>query len=437
MFSGTLQRNYRASTPNDFTAAANYALPAVVSIKAIQQTNDRWGSLSRSSGSGVIVSADGYIVTNNHVIENAKEINITLNDNRQYDARVIGTDPTTDLALVKVTETELPFLTFGNSDSLQIGEWVMAVGNPLGLQSTVTAGIVSAKGRDLNLISDQYRIEAFIQTDAAVNPGNSGGALINTNGELIGINTAIVTLSGKYEGYSFAIPGILAQKVISDLREYGAVQRGLLGVQIRNVDMGLAQDLNFRRVTDLAENLGLENAEGVFVYGVNPKSGAEEAGLVSGDVIVAVNGIKTPTISVLQDQIGRMRPGDLVEVEYVHDQKKVKSKILLKNMNARVVNNTLVESSIFDEMGITVKDLSDSEKKRLGKDGIRVTEIEAGSPISRANMQKEYVITGVNGAKVSNAEELKIALQNAEGLVSIDGFYEFAKGEYTYQIWKN
>ena len=201
--------------------------------------------------------------------------------------------------------------------------------------------------------------------------------------------------------------------------------------------MGLAQDLNFRRVTDLAENLGLENAEGVFVYGVNPKSGAEEAGLVSGDVIVAVNGIKTPTISVLQDQIGRMRPGDLVEVEYVHDQKKVKSKILLKNMNARVVNNTLVESSIFDEMGITVKDLSDSEKKRLGKDGIRVTEIEAGSPISRANMQKEYVITGVNGAKVSNAEELKIALQNAEGLVSIDGFYEFAKGEYTYQIWKN
>ena len=197
MFSGTLQRNYRASTPNDFTAAANYALPAVVSIKAIQQTNDRWGSLSRSSGSGVIVSADGYIVTNNHVIENAKEINITLNDNRQYDARVIGTDPTTDLALVKVTETELPFLTFGNSDSLQIGEWVMAVGNPLGLQSTVTAGIVSAKGRDLNLISDQYRIEAFIQTDAAVNPGNSGGALINTNGELIGINTAIVTLSGK------------------------------------------------------------------------------------------------------------------------------------------------------------------------------------------------------------------------------------------------
>ena len=204
MFSGTLQRNYRASTPNDFTAAANYALPAVVSIKAIQQTNDRWGSLSRSSGSGVIVSADGYIVTNNHVIENAKEINITLNDNRQYDARVIGTDPTTDLALVKVTETELPFLTFGNSDSLQIGEWVMAVGNPLGLQSTVTAGIVSAKGRDLNLISDQYRIEAFIQTDAAVNPGNSGGALINTNGELIGINTAIVTLSGKYEGYSFA-----------------------------------------------------------------------------------------------------------------------------------------------------------------------------------------------------------------------------------------
>ena len=437
MFSGTLQRNYRASTPNDFTAAANYALPAVVSIKAIQQTNDRWGSLSRSSGSGVIVSADGYIVTNNHVIENAKEINITLNDNRQYDARVIGTDPTTDLALVKVTETELPFLTFGNSDSLQIGEWVMAVGNPLGLQSTVTAGIVSAKGRDLNLISDQYRIEAFIQTDAAVNPGNSGGALINTNGELIGINTAIVTLSGKYEGYSFAIPGILAQKVISDLREYGAVQRGLLGVQIRNVDMGLAQDLNFRRVTDLAENLGLENAEGVFVYGVNPKSGAEEAGLVSGDVIVAVNGIKTPTISVLQDQIGRMRPGDLVEVEYVHDQKKVKSKILLKNMNALVVNNTLVESSIFDEMGITVKDLSDSEKKRLGKDGIRVTEIEAGSPISRANMQKEYVITGVNGAKVSNAEELKIALQNAEGLVSIDGFYEFAKGEYTYQIWKN
>ncbi|MEZ4898948.1 MAG: trypsin-like peptidase domain-containing protein [Saprospiraceae bacterium] len=436
LFSGAVQRNFRASTPNDFTAAANYSLPAVVSIKAIQQTNDRWGSLSRSSGSGVIVSADGYIVTNNHVIENAKEITITLNDNRQYDANVIGVDPTTDLALVKVMENDLPFLTFGNSDSLQIGEWVMAVGNPLGLQSTVTAGIVSAKGRDLNLISDQYRIEAFIQTDAAVNPGNSGGALINTNGELIGINTAIVTLSGKYEGYSFAIPGILAQKVISDLREYGVVQRGLLGVQIRNVDMGLAQDLNFRRVTDLAENLGLENAEGVFIYGVNPKSGAEEAGLVSGDVIIAVNGVHTPTISVLQDQIGRMRPGDVVEVEYMHDRKKVTGNILLKNMNARVVNNTLVENSILDDMGIEVKNLSDSEMRRLGKEGVRVTDIKEGSPIDRANMQKEYVITHVNKAKVASVDDLKMALQNADGLITIDGFYEYAKGDYAYEIWK-
>ena len=436
LFSGAVQRNFRASTPNDFTAAANYSLPAVVSIKAIQQTNDRCGSLSRSSGSGVIVSADGYIVTNNHVIENAKEITITLNDNRQYDANVIGVDPTTDLALVKVMENDLPFLTFGNSDSLQIGEWVMAVGNPLGLQSTVTAGIVSAKGRDLNLISDQYRIEAFIQTDAAVNPGNSGGALINTNGELIGINTAIVTLSGKYEGYSFAIPGILAQKVISDLREYGVVQRGLLGVQIRNVDMGLAQDLNFRRVTDLAENLGLENAEGVFIYGVNPKSGAEEAGLVSGDVIIAVNGVHTPTISVLQDQIGRMRPGDVVEVEYMHDRKKVTGNILLKNMNARVVNNTLVENSILDDMGIEVKNLSDSEMRRLGKEGVRVTDIKEGSPIDRANMQKEYVITHVNKAKVASVDDLKMALQNADGLITIDGFYEYAKGDYAYEIWK-
>jgi serine protease Do len=273
------------TTFTSFSTAALLATPAVVNVKTIQQNDafQLWGEgVQTSAGSGVILSDDGYIVTNGHVIEQADRIEVTLHDKREFQAELIGIDPSTDLALLKIKARKLPFLVFGNSDSLMVGEWVLAVGNPFNLESTVTAGIVSAKGRSIDVLDSQDRIESFIQTDAAVNPGNSGGALINAAGQLVGINTAIVTQSGRYEGYSFAVPANLASKVIRDLRDYGIVQRGLMGVAIENLDIRMAGDL------------GLKSAAGVRITRVSPGSGAEDAGLKKDDVIISINNIKPP-----------------------------------------------------------------------------------------------------------------------------------------------
>ena len=293
-----------ATSPTEFTSAAEVVTPGVVNIKTTVGGGnfDFWssGHSGSSSGSGVIISPDGYIVTNNHVIEDGDEIGVTLNDHREFSATVIGTDPSTDLALIKIKAEHLPYLEFGNSDSLRVGEWVLAVGNPFNLESTVTAGIVSAKGRSIDILEGQDRIESFIQTDAAVNPGNSGGALVNSNGELIGINTAIITRSGRYEGYSFAVPANLASKVIKDLRDYGVVQRGVLGVFIDEM------------TSSRAESMGLNSVEGVFITRVTPGSGADDAGIKKGDVIVGINGTKTKTLPEMQEQLGRYRPGNSI-----------------------------------------------------------------------------------------------------------------------------
>ena len=252
LFSARSNSTFFSSAPTDFTVAAEVATPAVVNIRALLESgNTIWGSssLTGSSGSGVIMSPDGYVVTNHHVVERSREIKVTLADKRQYEARLVGSDPSTDIALLKIDEFDLPFMLFGNSDSVRVGEWVLAVGNPFNLESTVTAGIVSAKGRNINILGGVTSIESFIQTDAAVNPGNSGGALVNTAGELIGINTAIITESGSYEGYSFAVPSNLVQKVIRDLQEFGEVQRAFLGVNIEDLD------------GEIAREIGLPNAE--------------------------------------------------------------------------------------------------------------------------------------------------------------------------------
>ena len=297
--------NFKSSTttisevPENFVNTSNKVTPSVVNINALR------GSYRASTGSGVIISSDGYIITNYHVVEDAGNYQVTLNNKQNLKARLIGTDPTTDLALLKVNARNLKGIEFGNSDIVQTGEWVLAVGNPFNLASTVTAGIVSAKGRNINIIEGEYSIESFIQTDAVVNPGNSGGALVNIKGELVGINTAILSETGGYEGYSFAIPSNLVKKVIRDLKEFGEVKRAILGVSIMDVD------------ADMASDLELPNVAGVFVRRVNPNSSAETAGLRSGDVIVGINGTAVSSTAELQEQVARYRPGDTISVEFL------------------------------------------------------------------------------------------------------------------------
>lgn len=415
LLSGRTQRQFISSSPTDFISAAEEVTPAVVNIRSSQSGDyDFWGgSYGGSSGSGVIISPDGYIVTNNHVIEDGKKFEVTLNDNRKYPAKLIGTDPSTDLALIKIEGQNLPHLIFGNSDSIRIGEWVLAVGNPFNLASTVTAGIVSAKGRSIDILEDLYRVESFIQTDAAVNPGNSGGALVNTNGELIGINTAIITRSGRYEGYSFAIPSNLARKVIRDLKDFGVVQRAILGISIDEV------------TDELAKKLDLKNVEGIYVSKVNPNSGAQEAGLKKGDVIVKVNGAKTNSMPVLQEQIARFRPGNTVKVEYFRYGKRYQTEVTLKNMNGTTaLVSSVLNDALLQDLGFEIRDLSEDEIKRLGTKGAKVISIYRGSKIERTNMDPDFIITKINDQQISNAQEVAELLKNTEGKVMLEGIYE-------------
>lgn len=429
-FSGNKQRNFISSAPTNFIAAAKSVTPAVVNIKAVESAGFDWwssGGFGSSSGSGVIISPDGYIITNNHVIEDGDKFNITLNDNREFEAKLIGTDPTTDLAVLKVSQKNLPFLEFGNSDSLHVGEWVLAVGNPFNLESTVTAGIVSAKGRDIQILEGDYSIESFIQTDAAVNPGNSGGALVNTNGELVGINTAIITRSGRYEGYSFAVPVNLAQKVIRDIRDFGEVQRGLLGVRIGPV------------TNQRAKQLGLPSIEGVYISQVTKNGGAYDAGMEDDDVIVGVNGIKISSIPELQEQVGRLRPGNTIQVDYIRNGKKYKTAVTLRDQNNSIAaknplkNKVADRESILQHLGFELRDLSQDEKRRLRVVGVYVKSIDIGSTIEETQMDPGFIITKINDSKVANIDEVKDKLDNLKGSkVYLEGFYENYRGEYYY-----
>ncbi len=418
-------RTFLSSAPTNFIVAAEAVTPSVVNIKTLQSGSgfDFWGSSSSygtSSGSGVIISADGLIITNNHVIENGSRIGVTLNDQREFEAKLIGADPSTDLALLKIEAEGLPFIRMGNSDSLRIGEWVLAVGNPFNLESTVTAGIVSAKGRSIDILEGQDKIESFIQTDAAVNPGNSGGALVNTNGELIGINTAIITRSGRYEGYSFAVPSNLVRKVVKDLRDYGIVQRGMLGVFVDKITV------------DRARELGLEAIEGVYISRVSPGSGADDAGLQRGDVIVGINGVKTRTVPEMQEQVGRYRPGNSITVEYIRQGKKDSAKVVLKNKNNNI---TLVASSdeqFIKELGFELQNLSRDEAKQFGVSGVKVISIYRGSRIERTNMEPGFIITKVGEKKITKIEDFVKEIRKSKGKVMLEGIYEDYPGEYYY-----
>ncbi|MDO8365344.1 MAG: Do family serine endopeptidase, partial [Saprospiraceae bacterium] len=406
---------------------AEVATPAVVNIRALIESGGTiWGSgaLTGSSGSGVVVSPDGYIVTNHHVVEKSSDIKVTLADKRTYKAKLVGTDPSTDIALLKIEALELPFVVFGNSDSVRVGEWVLAVGNPFNLESTVTAGIVSAKGRNINILSGAASIESFIQTDAAVNPGNSGGALVNTAGELIGVNTAIITESGSYEGYSFAIPSNLVKKIVRDLREYGTTQRAFLGVGIQDLD------------SETAQELGLPNAEGVLINRVASEGAASDAGLEAGDVVIGVNETRIKSTSELQEFVGRFRPGEALQVDYWRGGKKLRSRITLKDVN----NSTKIALARGDELeaelGFALRNLTREEQRKLRLQGVAVSSVRRGSAVYQTNMQPGFIITSVNGKRVSSINEAIEAMQSAFNNLSLDGYYEGESDLYSYRFKK-
>jgi len=427
----------------NFVASAAQVTPAVVHVRStvtmskgqrgVDPMEELFGFRSprgetppregRSTGSGAIISEDGYIVTNNHVVENASKVDITLGDNRRFPARVIGTDPTTDLALLKIEASNLPFIPFGNSDQAQIGEWVLAVGNPYELNSTVTAGIISAKSRNIGILRDEsnLQVESFIQTDAAVNPGNSGGPLVNLNGEIIGINTAIASRTGGFSGYSFAVPSSIAQKVMDDLLEFGTVQRGLLGVIIRDVN------------ADLADEIGEEitASRGVFVVEVNEGSGGEEAGLKGGDIIIGVDGAETYSTSALQERVARKRPGDEIEVKFLRDGEVMTTKATLKNISGdtKVVVKVIPKVTEFD--GVVFEDLKSEYKERL--------ELEGGASITSidnkvwkdAGVQEGFIITKIGRTKILSGEDVINALNDYEGEdVIILGVYPNGQRSY-------
>lgn len=396
----------------NFVFAAKNATPSVVHIRTTYENGmransqfhdffkdyfgeryDRRGGPSRGAGSGVVISADGYIVTNNHVIENADEIEIVFNDNRSYQAKVVGTDEDTDLAVLKVAAENLVAVNYGDSDNINIGEWVLAIGNPYEFRSTVTAGIISAKGRNINILNGDYRIESFIQTDAAVNPGNSGGALVNLKGELVGINTAIASPSGAFAGYSFAVPVSLVKKVVSDLIEYGAVQRALLGISIYDVNAQVAEDND------------LSVLKGIFVNGVQEGKAADEAGIERGDVIVAIDDKLVNNVAQLQEQVAIKRPGDEVEVRFIRNGKE--KTVVAKLRNEEGTLDIIEVASDYRIEGATFVDVSDALKDRLDIDGgVQIKELGEGK-WRDVRMKEGFIITGIDNEKIQNIRDLE------------------------------
>lgn len=415
---------FAGSTPTDFIRAATQVTPGVVFVRSFRDRVSRMepNVESSTSGSGVIISPDGLIATNNHVIEGAERIRIVLGDKREFDATVLGVDESTDLALLSIRAQNLPGLQFGNSDSLKIGEWVLAVGNPFNLNSTVTAGIVSAKGRSIDVLEPEDRIESFIQSDAAVNPGNSGGALVNTNGELIGINTAIITNSGRHEGYAFAIPGNLALRVLNDLRDFGEVKRAVLGVYIQGVNDAQAK------------RLGLATAKGVLITNLTPDGAALRAGLEIGDVMTALNGVNINSAPEMQEQLSKYRPGEKIRISYLRNGRERKATALLRDKSNRT--RALVSDSFDDRlhrMGFELRNLTSQEKELFPAGGVKVIAIFRDSPIEATNMNADFIIQEINGKKVRSLEQLMNFLDDKDGVL-FRGVYEGYEGEYYYQV---
>lgn len=419
-----------AASNSDFILAAEKSVNAVVHIKTTsEQVNNlaydpfaelffgpqkrQQSFIQQGSGSGVIISEDGYIVTNNHVINGATKIEVILNDKRSYEAELIGADGSTDVALLRIKEKSLPFLSYGNSDAVRVGEWVLAVGNPFNLNSTVTAGIISAKGRNNILSGNQRPIESFIQTDAAVNPGNSGGALVNTEGELVGINTAIASNNGTYQGYSFAVPVNIVKKIVSDLIEFGTVQRAYIGVNIQDIDAKFANENNIKQL------------KGVYVNGISLGGSAEDAGIKKGDVITHIHDIEVGSVSELQEQVSRYRPGDKIKVSIIRDSKELNLPLTLKtfdNTTQLVKKSDLIEKK-YMALGAEFNDLTEDELTSMRiENGVRIQKTGSGK-LSQMGIQAGFIITSVDKRKTRSAQELKNLLENKTGSITIEGFY--------------
>lgn len=451
--------NNVAAENTDFTAAAESAVHGVVHIMATTNASEpsmdgRYvdpfelffgfgGGFQRpqpqpkvGSGSGVIISTDGYIITNNHVVEGADELEVTLNDNRKFEAKLIGTDPVTDIALIKIDAKDLPTIPFGDSEKLKVGEWVLAVGNPFNLTSTVTAGIVSAKGRGFTMTgnNDKNKIQSFIQTDAAVNPGNSGGALVNTKGELVGINTMIYSETGNFAGYSFAVPISIAGKVASDLKQYGTVQRAMLGVMMIGVD-DIMEALSYPNMPDEykkeyeAMKEKIKVSEGAYVSDFAEKSAAKAAGIEKGDVIIAINGTKVKSSHTLQEQINKYRPGDKVKVTVNRQGTEKTFEVELKNAEGSTRVIEAVKGNSADVLGAAFEPLSNQQKRELGVSyGIEVTGLLNGK-LRDAGIKKGFIIMVVNDQKISAPEQLEkmvdrlLKSSSDERFLVIKGFY--------------
>ena len=411
----------------DFEAAASVSIHAVVHIKSEFQKKSlvyddffeffnfggrpqprEYSTPYTAMGSGVIVAQDGYIVTNNHVVQDATDVTVTLNDKREYKARIVATDPSTDLALIKIEEQSLPFLTYGNSDDVRIGEWVLAVGNPFNLTSTVTAGIISAKARNINILGSQGAIESFLQTDAAVNPGNSGGALVNTRGELIGINAAIASGTGYYTGYSFAIPVNIVRKVVGDFMKYGKIKRAYIGIFYREIDDQFAKEKGF---TDL---------RGIYVDDVAEGGSAALAGVKSGDVIIRIDNIPVNGKAELMELVAQKNPGDNVTVVVNREGKEYELPLTLQSEETKLVAEKNSKQVI---QGATFEVLSDNEKARLNVDyGFKITSLTNGK-LKNAGISAGFIVLSVDRKPVRTTQDLKELLSNRQGGVLIEGLY--------------
>lgn len=435
----TATTHFAAYTPEqypDLTYAAENAVRAVVNIEAISEVEIPSGAHfnpffeffgfpqgpqqgapqkreQRSGGSGVIISEDGYIVTNNHVVEHATKLRVKLNDGRKFDARIIGRDPATDVALIKIDAESLPTLQFGSSDALRLGEWVLAIGSPFDLQSTITAGIVSAKARALDVIPSEFRIEAFIQTDAAVNPGNSGGALVNTRGELVGINTVIKSSTGSYIGYSFAVPESIVRKVVIDLKEYGLVQRALLGITYTYID----QDF----IDKMGKDAGISEVGGVYVASVVEGGAASEAGLRKGDVITEIDGVRIESETTLREQIGKHRPNDKIKLSIKRGENVKHFDVTLRNKAGKAELLTRDAVDVVEVLGARFVEVEAKAAKKLDiRGGVQVVAVNAGGLLAKARVREGFIITHINDKQVRSVADLNAM---SDKIRSIDGVY--------------
>lgn len=430
---------------DDFVEAAENTVDAVVHIKTeiISKGNsyyDFFGSLleqlyggqmqvpdnvSVGYGSGVVISPDGYIVTNNHVVEGANKIEVTFNNKHKKNATIIGTDPSTDLALIKVDDGDYEYITFADSDKVKVGEWVLAVGNPFNLASTVTAGIVSAKARNINILGDRSAIESFIQTDAAINPGNSGGALVNMDGELIGINAAIASRTGSYEGYSFAIPSNIVKKVVEDFLQYGSLQRAYLGVGIVEI------------TEELASEKGIEEMSGVYIMNVDKNGGANAAGIKEGDILLSVNDMNVNSNSQLIGVISQYRPGDKVMVKLQRKGEMLIKEVTLKNLDGTEEMHKEADGFYNDELGVKLQPLSPSLKNELGiNHGLRIIEVKDGI-FKQKGITNDFIILSVNHQPVNSETDLRKALSNdRNGKVRVEGINSTGTYTITFEFYR-